>query len=388
VGNNIVVKPLDVVVGLAALVFLLRRRYQISDIRHQISKSILIFSLIGLVSLLINLTWLQPKELLAASFYLVRWVSYAAFAGIVWQFDEKFKKKLMAFLFFDGVFIVVAGFLQYFFFNSLKSFLYLGWDEHMHRIFSVFLDPNFAGAFFVLFFLFLVAAFYQHLQKRQKQEMLLVGIVLILTLIAIFLSFSRGALLSLIVGGATFFILIRKTKLLLALLGVMALYVVIVSPQFYDENMNLFRTASSEARIANDQTAFRFIHDRPLLGIGFNAYRYAKEAYGIQMGWVKAPSHADAGVDNSFIFVLATTGIIGFFAYLWMWFVILKRAYKIHKKNIVGVVVIASSAALFVNALFINSLFFAPLMLWMWVLVGIMEENVVIKSSSRKSSSV
>ena len=392
VGNNVVLKPLDIIVGITALIFLSSRLkwkdlLQMNFLKHNdgmrflgfarndIRLPVIVFSNVALVSLLINLTWLEPKDLLVSSLYLIRWISYASLVGIIWQFDEKFKKKLMALLFIDGVIIVLAGFLQYFFFNSLKSLYFLGWDEHMHRIFSVFFDPNFAGAFLVLFFLFLTGALHKHIEEKEYKESKILGIILGLTLIAVFLTFSRGALLSLVAGSVVFFVLIKRIKFLLVLFGFIALFIAVASPQFYDENMNLFRTASSKARIANYGTAFTFIQDRPLLGVGFNAYRYAKESYGYQTNWTLAPSHADAGVDNSFLFVLATTGIVGLSVYLWLWFTILKRAYYLHKKkgSVLGTVVIASSIALFVNAMFINSLFFAPLMLWMWVLVGLME---------------
>lgn len=380
VWNNIALKPLDVVVGLAAVVWIYNSRHKRTNVLHRTSyliRPILAFIAVGLVSLLISLTWLESKEFFASSFYLLRWASYAAFAGIVWQFDTQFKKIVMGFLFIDGLIIVAAGFLQYFFFNSLRSLYPLGWDDHRHRIFSVFFDPNFAGAFFVLFFLFLSGALYKHVKKKEHKESKMLGVIIGITLIAIFLTFSRGALLSLIAGSAVFFVLIRRMKLFFGLLGIMALFIAVVSPQFYDENMNLFRTASSKARLGNYEVALRLIHDRPLLGVGFNAYRYAKEEYGIQMGWVNAPSHADAGVDNSFLFVLATTGIIGLIAYCALLISIIRRSYSIFTKkgNVLGAVVIASSVALFVNALFINSLFFAPLMLWMWVLIGIMSEG-------------
>jgi O-antigen ligase len=374
-GNNIVVKPLDVVVGAAIILALLRVR--IFNVQSSIFKAVLIFTGIGLFSLLLNFTWLKPNEFLVSSFYLIRWVSYAALVPIILSFDEQFKKKLVFILFFDGLIIVLLGFLQYFFFQSLKSLYYLGWDEHMHRIFSVFFDPNFSGAFFVLFFLFLAGTVQVHLQKKEYKESKILGIILFVTLVAIFLTFSRGALLMLLAGSVTFLILINKKKLILLLLGVMVLFVAIASPKFYDENMNLFRMNSSKARIGSYATALRFIHDRPLLGVGFNSYRYAKESYGIRTGWTKAPSHADAGVDNSFLFVFVTTGIVGLLAYVWLLYLLVRRAYFLHKKkaNILSIVFISSIVGLSVNALFVNSLFFPSIMLWVWMLVALMESK-------------
>ena len=140
--------------------------------------------------------------------------------------------------------------------------------------------------------------------------------------------------------------------------------------------MNLFRQTSSNARLANYDVALKVIQDHPVFGVGFNSYRYTKDLYGLDHDWVDSPSHADAGVDNSFLFILATTGILGFTCYSWFWIRIWKGAlYKFKKrKNIFCAVIIASISGLFINALFINSLFFAPLMFWMWIVIGLLEE--------------
>ncbi len=353
IGNNIVFKPLDLVVVVTALAWLIHIIFQKRKI--SLKKEFLFFPLIGLISLILNSTWIKPYEFLVSSFYLIRWLAYSSLFFIVLGFDNNFKYKIKLFLFIDGLIILFLGFIQYFFFSSLKSFYYLGWDEHMYRMFSVFLDPNYAGAFFVLYFLFIGDFVY----KRKKERRYLV-IILLLTLIAIFLTFSRSALLMLIVGSSVYLFIIGRKKLILILLGSVILFALIFSSKFYVENMNLFRRSSIEARLGNYSTALKIFTDRPLLGVGFNSYRYAKEMYGIKMGWVKAPSHADAGVDNSLLFVLATTGIIGFLSYLYLWTGFIKKA---------SVLVISSIIALFVDALFINSLFFPPLMLWMWFIL-------------------
>jgi O-antigen ligase len=289
---------------------------------------------------------------------LARWLAYTSLLFIVLSFDNPFKEKIKFYLFIDGLVILLLGFVQYFFFSSLKSLYYLGWDEHMYRMFSVFLDPNYAGAFFVLYFIFIGNLIY----KSNKHRRYLI-IILLFTLIAIFLTFSRSALLMLIIGTSVFLFIIKRKKLILILIGSIMLFALIFSSKFYVENMNLLREASINARLANYSTALKIITDRPLLGVGFDSYRYAKEMYGIKTGWVDAPSHADAGVDNSFLFVLATTGVIGFCAYLYLWATILKKA---------SFLVISSIIALFISALFINSLFFPPLMLWIWFILALL----------------
>jgi len=75
----------------------------------------------------------------------------------------------------------------------------------MFRMFSVFLDPNYTGSFLVLYFLFIGDLIY----KRKKQHKYLIAIF-ILTLIAIFLTFSRSALLMLIVGSSVYLFIIKR----------------------------------------------------------------------------------------------------------------------------------------------------------------------------------
>ncbi len=375
-GGNVVLKPLDVAVGLVAVIFFIKNS-PFSIFHFPFVKPVLCFALVGLVSLLLNLTWLKLHDFWASSLYLVRWVAYAMLFPVILSFDEKFKKKLLALLFIDGLIILSAGYLQFVFFNSLKSLYYLGWDDHMYRMFTVFLDPNFAGALLVLFALFLAGVITHHLQKKESKMSAYIGVLLVIVIVAVFLTFSRSALLMLVAGSVTFLFLTKRKRLIFGVLGVVSLFIIVASLSSNIESMNPFRINSSKARLGNYSTALRLIHDRPLLGVGFDSYRYAKDAYGIRQGWAKSSSHADAGVDNSFLFVLVTTGVVGLSVYLWLWFAILKRAFYLYKKNanVIAIVVVSSTAGLFVDAMFINSLFFPAIMLWMWVIIGLMENK-------------
>jgi len=169
------------------------------------------------------------------------------------------------------------------------------------------------------------------------------------------------------------------------------------------EGVKLLRTASLISRSEYLNNAIIIFIDHPVLGVGFNSYRYAQHRYGFIDDISLKTSHAGSGTDNSFLFVLATTGIIGFTVYLYMWFKILKNAYynkrhsgersdsRISKRGwrfwtsqndaslfqkTISVVILASSIGIFVNAFFINSLFYPSIMLWMWVLIGLLDNTV------------
>lgn len=141
----------------------------------------------------------------------------------------------------------------------------------------------------------------------------------------------------------------------------------ISSRYFNIENINLFRIASSEARIDSAKNALTIIKSNLLTGVGFNSYRYAQIRYGIRKEQSAGTiSHADAGTDNSFLFVLATTGFVGLILYLFMWFKIFKIASALAIVSIFGV---------FIDSLFINSLFYPFVMLWLWIILALKKNN-------------
>ena len=112
--------------------------------------------------------------------------------------------------------------------------------------------------------------------------------------------------------------------------------------------------------------------DHPLIGVGFNSYRYAQYRYNYERP--STPNVHDAsGTDNSFVFILATTGIIGFVVYMNLWFQLIKKA--VAAKNRYSLIFLSSVVGLFVNSLFINSLFYAEIMVWMWFIASYIFEN-------------
>lgn len=355
-GNSIVLKPLDIGTGLVVIVWLIFKLIKKEKIKQKyVIVPILLFATIGFFSLIINYFSLSLNQFLASLMYLVRWIEYVGIFFVVSEFDKSFKKKIINSILSVGLIVVIVGYIQYFFYSSLKSLFYLGWDEHMHRMFSVFFDPNFAGAFFVLLFLFLSNLFFN---KKNK----LIGLLSILTLGAIFLTFSRSALIMLITSSAVMFTLMNK-KIWIVLLFIITFLVLVISSKYFNiENINLFRVVSTEARLETAKNAITIIKDHPIFGVGLNSYRYIQIRYGFRNKNAEL-SHADAGVDNSILFVLATTGGVGLILYLLIWFRILKIQFS--------PLAVASVFGIFIDSMFINSLFYPSLMFWLWVVLGL-----------------
>lgn len=376
-GINFTLNDITVVI-LFIVWFISNLKKKKKTIKCLLLKPITLFITIALISLIVNMKSLNQFELTVSFFYLLRWILYSSIYFVISGFDFYFKQKIIHLMVFVGVIFVIGGYIQYFFYSNLGNLYYSGWDNHMHRIFSSFFDPNFAGAFFVLYLILISSIFIEKLKTKNQKTKLLFFLLMILTLIAILLTYSRSALLMFLTSSIVFLILIKKKKLIFLIIGILLLAFLAFSKNFYIENVNLLRTASSEARIDSLSNVTKIIRDHPILGVGFNTYKYAQIKYGFREENNAKTSHADAGTDNSFLFILATTGVIGFTSYIYLWFIILKsniKDYKNKKQYFLSIIIISSCLGLFVNALFINSLFFPFIMQWMWILVGLRENN-------------
>lgn len=354
--NEVALTLTDIVVSLVILVWIVLKR---KIPKTKLLKPLLIFTFALVISLIMNVNRLSFTELSISFFYLLRWVFYAALYFVILDLAP-IKNSVKKWMIIGGSFLVVGGYIQYFLYPDLRNLYYLGWDEHLYRMFSSFFDPNFAGVFFVFYFLFLLE------NILIKKENLVLKFAALAVFVAVILTFSRSAYITLIVGTIIFLILKKRTILGLGLTAVFVLSIFISSTLVLkSEGTNLLRTASGEARLDSINKAITVFKDHPIFGVGFNSYRYAQRDYGF-VSESKMLVHSAAGTDNSFLFVLATTGIVGFAVFIYLWFKIF---------SIKDPLLISSASALFINSFFINSLFFPMIMLWMWVLIAVKENR-------------
>src|SRR6185437_11025316 len=169
-ASNIFLKPLDlfsVLLFCWTIIVYIKNK----ELRKSLQWFYFFFPIAGFFSLVINSYWLHSNELLTSFFYLLRWVSYLSIFFAVICVDEKFKKKIIKFLIVDGLILVLIGYIQFFFYPNLRNLYYLGWDEHLYRMFSSFLDPNFAGTFFVLYLIFISSVLFNKTKKLHKKEL-------------------------------------------------------------------------------------------------------------------------------------------------------------------------------------------------------------------------
>jgi len=337
-----------------------KKKYQLPPL----ALPIFLFFAISLFSLGLASPLLSNREVMVAGLYLVRWLVYVGLYFVLFDIKDRWFKSLdiLKFLVIIGVAIAFFGFVQYFLWPNLKALEVIEWDPHYYRLVSTFLDPGFTGLILVLTLIILINLLF----KNRNNRWLILSTVAVYA--ALILTHSRSSYLAFLVGMGVIAWL-RKTGRLFIVALVLLLLSLAILPQPKGEGGKLTRTYSIFDRFESWQNALTITKDHPLLGVGFNAYRYAQRDYGFLEKEKWQESHAGAGTDSSLLFVLATTGILGLISYLWYLGGAGFLAFW-QRKKIIGVVCLASLGAVIAHSFFLNSLFYPWVMGWLAILLA------------------
>jgi len=323
-----------------------------------------IFSLIAFASTVLALQNFSKSEVATAALFLIRFLLYFAISVITFNLIEKqdVKKWINGLLLVITVFVFL-GFFQLIAFPDLTFLTQFGWDPHLTRITSTFLDPNFAGGLMSISFA-LSLAFY----TREKKFILLLvsGIIFI----AAILTFSRSTYLAFLTVLATIGIL-KSPRLLLAFLGIFLIAFFSV-PQVKTRVAGALSVdETAQARLESWEKAIVIFQKNPVFGVGFNTYRYAQEKEGFFSIDDPLGGHSGAGSDSSVLLVAATTGTIGLFAFIYFLFAQVLTFAKGARRNALHLGALSAFLSLIVHSQFVNSLFFPQIMLVLWFILGL-----------------
>jgi len=295
-----------------------------------ITKPLLMFLGVVILSFLFNIKQGIASGLPLSFFYLFRLIIYPSlFFAISFVDKNRLIKPITISI---GIFLFLS-LVQYLSFPDMRFLKSLGFDDHYYRLIGSFYDPNFTGAILAGLSLYFIG-----------KNKIIYSIPLI-TLLS--LTFSRASYLAFAVGLIILLLTRKKIKLILlvALLGV----IVYLIPKPFGEGVNLFRTFSIYSRIESWQSGLNLFIDKPILGWGYNTLR-----------------NAEGGrfqVDNSFIFLLATTGLVGFFAFMNLLIKIYRQA-KDREMLLIPTTIL-------IHSLFNNSLFFIWISAVFWFAAGL-----------------
>lgn len=364
--NEVRVYLTDVLVGMIGVVWLFSfERGPLSKLKS--FPAVVPFLVAALFSLLLAIPHLEVSEILISSLYFIRLASYFLFAGVVWSLVKTKKEQslILGSLAIIGIAVAVFGWVQYLFYPDLKFLLAVGWDEHVNRIVGTFFDPSFTSIIlvFTLILLFGRALRSSHLRGVHWVQHVSPGrwALLLVIFLALLFTYSRSGYLAFLAGAAAYSVITKNYKVVA--LGVLLLFSgIFLLPKQTSEGTKLERTASVLLRVENWKEGLALFKEHPLFGVGFNTLRYTRpglveEKYG--------PSHAAAGIDNSFLFVLATMGVVGFAAFVNLVVAIVKRGMESKGSR---AVLIPTLVAAFVHSLFVNSLFYPWVLGWLALL--------------------
>ena len=392
---GLTIYPSDIIISIIILTWLFRTTlrvvpnlrnglHKLSSFNSQLSipyspihKSLVVFTIIALISLLKDAFTTPLTETLSASLYLIRWIAYASLFPILITLrpDGRRGAKLTWYLILTFTLITIFGLTQYIFYPDLRPLADQGWDPHYYRLTGSELDPGYTGILLLIGLIFI----FQQINtsnKQQNKKLLITYYLLLITLYsAIALTYSRATYLATITSAIIYSYFTKSWKFLLTCLTIFLLTWLFL-PRPEGAGGNLARTTTIEYRLNNYQQTLQIIKDHPILGVGFNRLRYVKRDYGYLNSDEWQTLHSGAGSDNSFLFVLSTTGIIGFTAYLWLWLEILKSTWPKRKNVPIHYYLLPITyIAIIVHSQFNNTLFYPPVMALIWILLGLSFQN-------------
>jgi O-antigen ligase len=301
------------------------------------------------LSLLVNLPRLSFSQILVSALYPLRFLIYASLYFIVKNLPEADKKFLRIGFVISILAVAVIGLGQYILMPDVSFLKAAAWDDHFYRLVMPFFDPGFTGAVLVLG---LLAIYNLQFTIYNYTKIFIMAIVFV----ALMLTYSRASYLMYLVSFAVVS-WYKKTLNIFLVALIIFLIALPLLPKSSGEGTKLERENSILARVNNWKESVAIWQTKPLLGVGYNAYRYSRDE-------INTDSHSGAGADSSILLVLATTGVVGLLAYLYLF----KTLILLNQKS---VIVIASFVGIFIHSWFNNTLFYPWVMEWLWILIAL-----------------
>ena len=353
-GRNIRLHPVDFVALIIFLLWIFEKSR-----RPKIYTWIKALVVTSVFSLLFSLSLFQLEEIYVGAMYLVRVFAYISVFLISWDVvREKAQLKSNLFMSLIAVSLATAifGWIQYFLYPDLRSLAAYGWDDHYFRLIGTFLDPGFTSIILVFG---LIATLAKYHRVKSKRLVFLSAFFLI----TIAFTYSRAGYLATLGGLLTLLYLKGKIRVFLVSVVVFILSILIL-PKPGGEGVNLGRTTSIFARVANYSETLQIFKKSPVFGVGFNNLCIYRERY---LGYLSTDAHSCGGADSSLLFILAVTGILGLFVFAGLAIYLVKNL----SSNTFGLTLLASMSAVFIHSFFHNSLFYPWVMGYFAILSAI-----------------
>lgn len=367
--------PNDILIPLLLLVWVTYRLAVSKNLQVPLLiKPMALVLVVSAFSLLVAKANLSTPQFIVSALYLVRLTEYLALYWVAWDLVRRSGEvgSWVKVLLGVSLSMALTGFIQLVIVPDFGFAAQYGWDPHVGRLLGTFFDPNFIGGFLSLGLALALGLLTSH-KTTHRGWLMSLSLVLF---VAIVLTFSRSGYLAL---GAVVVVMgwLRARWLIgLGLIGfAVALLLIPRIGERLTEGVDPGESASF--RFSSWSNAITVWQSSPLIGIGYNTYRYSQDRLGLAE--LTQSGNAGAGADSSLLFILATTGVVGLTVWLYLlWRVWLVGWHNLKRGGVLGAVLLASLVALIIHSQFVNSLFFIWMMLWLWVLVGLSEGEKVV----------
>jgi hypothetical protein len=307
----------------------------------------MLFLAVAAVSLAIALPRFGFQAFVVGGMYWIRFAFYGGYFLIL-KTLLSIRDQRTLFLGLGGI-ILATCLVQYILFPDIRHLQIAEWDPHYFRVVGTLLDPGFVSIILV----FLLIYTYIHPVKNS----IINKLIIIIGYLCFALTYSRTGFIALFAACVFYSRSIRSWRFLIISTIILICTLLVLPRAPGGEGVKLERTSSIKARLLNWQNSASIFLKYPVLGVGFNTYRYAQKQAGFldTSKWLK--SHAGAGADSSLLFIAATTGIIGLIFFIQY----LNSVWKVSSKN-PGLR--ASLVALFFHSFFLNSIFYPFVLIW------------------------
>ena len=352
---------------------------------------LIIFTLIALASLVQGLGILDTvgeltlKETMVSSMYWFRWVGYAFLFFITADTldSKKCIENILKVLLWTGVLVSIGGFIQLIVMPDFTKYAILyGWDPHQNRLLGTFFDPNFMGGFLAMVETVIISLF---LDSKGKQEKLVLLLQAMIVGIALILTFSRSGYLAMMV--AVFVIGVIRSPRLLFSSFLIVILTLTFSPRALNrivEGMSIDATAVK--RIESWVKAGKLIPNWPIFGVGYNTLMFVQDDLGTADYF---DVNNKSGVENSLLSIFITTGFLGLISFITIYLAIFKQCFLNWKNKALGkryctlsVGIMAALLGVIANSMIINSLVYPFILIYIWILAGIVTSLPKIKCDS------
>lgn len=369
-GGSGVVLLLDAILGLLSLLWLLWAIIMKRTIfRSKFHIVWLGFLAVSVVSLILSPLAISKFQLLFNGFYLLRLLFYSSLFWAVSDLvpDQKKAEKVVSCIIWTGITVIILGYIQLIIFPDIGILAKYGWDPHVGRFVSSFLDPNYLGGYLALILSLLLA---RSIQESKPFPWVLI----FLLLIGAVLTYSRSGYLAILLVILAYGL--RYSWKLMLMTALIAIPMALAIPRIRERVAGGFSVdKTARDRIDSWNKALAVTESYPITGVGYNNFRDAQESLGLlRFG---DASHSGSGSDSSLLNIYATTGVAGITLFFLGAIMFLKECFRLigskerTPRASAALALVMASPALFIHAFFVNAWFYPFILVTVCALIGL-----------------